>query len=110
MIVPLTNNIYREFSGGPPPATVKGLALVKDGDVCAVCATTFIAGTNFIIFSVKTGFTKRDIIKGWAAFSKTLDDRKTYYAIIDRAIDTSHGLLNHFNFAYIGDDIYEYKG
>ena len=110
MIEMLTGSLYHKFSGGSPPATIKGVASTEGDEVYAVCGTTFIAGANFIIFGAKQGFSKRDIIKGWNTLKKTLDANKTYYAVIDRELDTAHGMLNHFNFAYIGEDIYQYRG
>lgn len=110
MIKPLTNSIYLEFNGEPPPATVKGFASVIDGQAYAIGGTSLIAGQNFIIFGVKPGFNKRDIIRGWNAIKKTLDDSKTYYAIIDRDLHTAEALLKHFKFSYIVDDLYIYEG
>ncbi len=110
MIKPLTNSLYLNFSGDPPPATIKGFASVTDGNVYAIGGTSFIAGRNFIIFGVKKGFNKRDIIRGWNAIKKTLDSEKTYYAIIDRDLDTAAGLLEHCGFSYMTDDIYIYEG
>lgn len=110
MIVPLTKSLFLEFHGEPPPATIKGFASVIDGEACAIGGTSLIAGQNFIIFGVKPGFNKRDIIRGWHAIKKTLDDNKTYYAIIDRDLSTAEALLNHFNFSYIADDLYIYEG
>ena len=110
MIEPLTNSIYQRFDGAPPAATIKGVASTEGSEVYAVCGTICIMGSYFIIFGVKAGCSKRDIIKGWSAIKKTLDRNKTYYAIIDRELETAHGLLNHFKFTYIGEDIYEYRG
>lgn len=110
MIVPLTMSRYVEFHGSLPPATIRGVASVEKDIVYAVCGETFIAGQYFIVFGVKPGFSKRDIIKGWNIFKKTLDERKTYYAIIDRDLPTAPALLNHFNFAYVVDDLYVYEG
>ena len=110
MIKPLTSSIYNKFNDGPPPATIKGMALVEGDEVFAVGGTSFIGGQNFIFFGVKDGFNKRGIIKGWRAIRDTLDETKTYYAIIDRELDTAHDLLTHFNFEYLFDDIYVYKG
>jgi len=110
MIEPLTNSLYLKFNGAPPPATLKGVALTDNGEVYAVAATTFIGNEYFIIFGAKDGFNKRGIIEGWREFKKTLDEHKTYYAIIDRDLETAHSLLTHFNFEYMFDDLYIYKG
>jgi hypothetical protein len=110
MIKPLTPSIYLKFNNEPPPATIKGVASVRDGEVYAVCGVSLISGEYFIIFGVKTGFDKRDIIKGWRSLKKTLDTRKTYYAIIDRDLETAPSLLKHFNFTHVVDDLYVYGG
>ena len=110
MIELLTNSLYLKFDGGLPPSTLKGVALTNNEDVYAVAGVTLIGGEYFIIFGVKEGFSKRGIIEGWREFKKTLDEHKTYYAIIDRDLDTAHELLMHFNFEYMFDDLYIYKG
>lgn len=110
MIVPLTTKLYLNFHGHYPPSSIRGVASVIDDQVYAVCGTSMICGENFIIFGVKPGFCKRDIIKGWGIFKKTMDERKTYYAIIDRDLPTAPALLTHFNFAYVVDDLYVYEG
>lgn len=111
MIRPLTSKLYREFNDDePPPMTLRGVASVRDGKAYAVGAVSVIGGENFIIFGVKPEFDKRDIIRGWRALEKTLDEHKTYYAIIDRDLETAPDLLRHFNFSHVVDDLYVYGG
>ena len=106
----LTNDIFIKFNGMAPVTTVKGIALIDEGEVYAICAITVIAGENFIIFDTKLGFSKRDIIRGWKVFKAMLDDQKTYYAIIDRELETAPKILEHFNFNHVINDIYIYVG
>lgn len=102
--------MYLDFHGEPPPVTVRGVAMTDNSDVYAVCCTAIIHGENFIIFGSKPGFSKRDILIGWKVFEKTLDDKKTYYALIDESLDTAPGFLKHFNFRHLNSDIYIYEG
>lgn len=110
MIVPLKMSHYLQFDGKLPPSTVRGIASIEGDTVYAICSVSVIDGVSYITFGVKPGVNKRDIIKGWNIFKKTLDERKTYYAIIDRDLPTAPALLNHFNFAYVVDDLYVYEG
>jgi hypothetical protein len=109
-IEPLTRRHYIDFNGESPQVSTKGLALVDDGNVYGMVGKVLIGGQNFIIFGVKPGFSKRDIIKGWREFEPMLDDSKHYYAIIDRELETAHGLLTHFGFMHLFDDVYIYGG
>jgi hypothetical protein len=110
-IKPLTKSLYLDFSDGElPPATIKGVASVIDGEVLAVGGVSFIGGEYFIIFGAKPNANRRDIIKGWSALKNMLDENKTYYAIVDQDLETAPGLLRHFNFSYLLDDIYVYGG
>jgi len=110
MICKLTNTIYKQFSGELPAATMRGLAIIQDDEVMAVCGVSFIASEYFITLGVKPGVNKRDIITGWAEFTNMLDDKKMYFALVDRDIATAPGLLKHFNFHHVDDDIYIYGG
>jgi hypothetical protein len=86
MICKLTNTIYKQFSGELPAATMRGLAIIQDDEVMAVCGVSFIASEYFITLGVKPGVNKRDIITGWAEFTNMLDDKKMYFALVDRDI------------------------
>ena len=109
-IVPLTSAIYTDFNGGPPPYTVKGVAIVDGSKAYAVCGTFIAGGENFIFFGCKPGFSKRDIIKGWRVFKAMISNEKNYYVIIDRELETSKNMLEHFNFIHLEDDTYIYGG
>ena len=109
-IVPLTSAIYNQLSGEPPISTIKGLAVVDGNDTYALCGTVVMGGENFIIFGSKPGFSKRDIIRGWKAFKPMLSKEKSYYAVIDRELETAKDMLEHFDFIHLHDDVYYYGG
>ena len=109
-IEPLTRKHYIDFNNEPPQVSVKGIALVDGDDVFAIAGKVHICGQWFVIFGSKPGFSKRDIIRGWSRFEPMLNDGKTYYAIIDRELETSMGMLEHFGFSYLYDDLYIYEG
>lgn len=109
-ITPLTRKHYIDFNGSPPEVGIKGFALEDKGKTYCIVGVVNVCGELFIVFGVKPGFSKRDIIRGWARFERTLDKSKSYYAIIDRDYPTSAGLLEHFNFKHLFDDLYILRG
>lgn len=109
-IEPLTRQHYIDFNGEPPQISVKGLSLVDGDKVFCIAGIVHVMGEYFVFFGAKPGFSKRDIIRGWRRFKTMLDEHKTYYAIIDREFKTSAGMLEHFGFTHLYDDLYVYEG
>ena len=105
-IKPLTDGLYEAYQGHQPPIVLDGLAVVEGDNVYAVCGTAEIGGIDFIMFGMKVGARKRDIIRGWRIFKDMLSDDKTYYAIIDVDLSTAPALLAHFGFERFNDDTY----
>ena len=110
MIVPLTTEIYRAFTGQSPLYTIQGLASITDGEARMIGCMVFRPDGTCLCLDVKEGFNKRDLIRGWRIVKSWLHEGKNYYAQVDDKLVTSPGLLAHFGFAHAHDDIYVLRG
>lgn len=110
-IEPLSREKYIRFDGSPPPVSMKGFCATDNDDVLAMIALSVILGENFVVFGMKDGCPKKMIIEGWRLFkARYLCDKKEYYALVDEDLPTAPGLLRHFGFRHLKDDIYIYRG
>lgn len=104
---PLTADLYQRYEGSPPPVTMRGYAFVDGDDVLGIVAVW----NRCVMFEIRDRLKshKRAIVKAWPVF-KTLLSNGTFFAIRDTSEPTSHGLLTHFGFEPLHDDIYIYRG
>lgn len=110
-IEPLSRDKFISFDGSAPPVSMRGLCVTDGSCVLAVVGVSVIAGASFIVFGMKDECPKRFIIDGWRKFKDGyLCDKKEYYALVDEDLPTAPGLLRHFGFRHLKDDIYIYRG
>lgn len=104
---PLTAELYQRYEGEPPPVTMRGYAFVDDEDVLGIVAVF----NRCVMFDIddRLKYHKRAIVKAWPVFKKLLTGG-AFFAIRDTTEPTSHGLLTHFGFEPLHDDIYIYRG
>ena len=110
-IEPLSRDIYARFEGEAPPVTISGLAITDDENVLGVIGVASFNGEKFITCGIKPHTNKRLIIKAWHQFKeKFMRQNRSYYALVDQELKTAPGLLKHFGFEYLKENIYIYRG
>lgn len=102
------------FYGKRPPQTVRALVIDVDGELIACGGITKDKGQNVAFMDLKPGALdhKKALIRAIHMAKKelVLTSEVPVYSIADSRFETAKGMLEHYGFTQISDEVFKWQG